>query len=198
MIKVYYETINSVTEHIENPDKTLYDFMEEHSIIIQGALQGLANGLMITPEMAMSTLGNIAINDTVRITVVMKANNAYELLMVDGVTIVRSSIDLADIEMAEQLNPECLKLEDEHGNQVFGIGIAQEYTVGKNGITFNPTAGRNGKATSVIVDAETSEEIFTRHYDALKKLEQIENEFDAKMASYKEAHEKFASKIIVV
>jgi hypothetical protein len=107
-----------------------------------------------------------------------------------GVIVLNTELTKEMLLKLKKHNPKALKLQDEEGNDIFGLSFAEEASVTKYGISFNKEDSE-GKALVTIQATMTNEEIAEEYADILMKTKIIEEKAI-------EAYEELAEQLLEI
>lgn len=134
---------------VAREDDTIISVLDANDVNYEvGAV--FLNGKNLTSDDLDMTFEEAGVKETARLTVVVKTQNAAKVTIAGNSCVITSSMTLADLQLAEKLNPEALILTNEKDDEIFRVSHTEKNASGylnKFGATFGSRANAEGKAT---------------------------------------------------
>lgn len=181
MRKITFQFNGSTRTVLADETHTLKQIMEDEDIVFAGRTLSI-DGYCVLPNQLDKPLEDLTDNETIKIGVTSKSDNAAAATVTGNSLVVTSQMKLKDLKTVKKYRPAALRLfeKDEDGNkeEVFRIVISEE-GIGKIdafSATYGKTTSADGRALlTVLVDDADPEFIKDKFGPALLKLKKLED-----------------------
>jgi hypothetical protein len=177
------------------PDsKTLREIYTEHGVNYE-ACTNTVDSVPIRIGDLDKTLRELGVGESVRLSSIVKMDNAAKIMVVGNAAVVVSDVKLEDWRKALKYEPDLGVYDEETGDQIFGVAIDEEVagSLNKHGVVFSGTPNAEGKAIATILMDPGIEDKYEAVADTLGAplldLNQIESNM-AEVLQSAEAHDK--------
>lgn len=146
MTKVTLITNSGRKSTIVSEDTTLRQIYEQNGVNYEASTNMVDSVPLQIGDLDRS-LRELGVGENVRLSSIVKMNNAAKILVAGDVAVIKSGVKLEDWKKIAKYNS-TLGLEDEDGEMIFAVGVSKGTgSVSANGIEFSSSPDAEGFAT---------------------------------------------------
>ena len=186
------------------PDtKTLREIYEEKDVNYS-ACTNTVDSVPIQIGQLDKSLRDLGIGDSVRLSSIVKMDNAAKIMIAGNAAVVVSSVKLEDWKRALKFEPELGLYDEDTGDQLFGVYVDEENagSLNKNGAVFCGTPNAEGYAQITVLMDPTVEDKLALVTDtlgaALLDLNKVEAQIDEVIEAAKANEKEIRDSIVLM